>query len=333
MFSGPSRSRCLIDLHVRIERVDRLLGGFDLRNADPFAGVDHLALEVGEIDVVVVDDPDRADAGGGEVQRRRRPEPTGAEQQHPGVEQLLLALDPRPRRAAGGASSARAARRSSRAGSSRRSRGPSTACSRRSSSRRSRSRDPRSSVRAAQAERLPLWQYRITCCGAVRAPRPRCVTRDGSWARAWRRRCGPRTTPRSHGRRSRRRRPRGDRRTNAGSTSSIRFLIWRRTSAPDGISNSPNIPSGFQCFTEYSAHVRASTIRDGPADRGGPARHAAYAAASSVSPPSRSSRSQTLPSRRGSELTKRVDDDRIELGPGAAQRARRRPAPARCAAP
>ena len=38
--------------------------------------------------------PERADAGRGEVQRGRRAEAAGAEQQHLGVEQLLLALEP-----------------------------------------------------------------------------------------------------------------------------------------------------------------------------------------------------------------------------------------------
>ena len=93
MFEASSRTAYFTTLHVRVERVDRLLGGVDLRDADPLAGVDHLALQVREVDVVVVDDPERADAGGGEVQRGRRAEPAGAEQQHLRVEQLLLALD------------------------------------------------------------------------------------------------------------------------------------------------------------------------------------------------------------------------------------------------
>ena len=56
-------------------------------------GVDHLALQVREVDLVVVDDAERADAGRGEVERGRRAEAAGAEQQHLRVEQLLLALD------------------------------------------------------------------------------------------------------------------------------------------------------------------------------------------------------------------------------------------------
>jgi hypothetical protein len=37
--------------------------------------VDHLALEVGDVDGVVVDDPERADAGGRQVQRVGEPRP------------------------------------------------------------------------------------------------------------------------------------------------------------------------------------------------------------------------------------------------------------------
>src|SRR5690606_11235546 len=52
--------------------------------------VQYLALEVGLVDHVVVDDADRADARGREVQARGRAEPARTEQQHLGVEQLAL---------------------------------------------------------------------------------------------------------------------------------------------------------------------------------------------------------------------------------------------------
>ena len=53
-----------------------------------------LALEVREVDDVVVDDAERAHPGGREVERGRRAEPAGAEQEHLRVEQLELALEP-----------------------------------------------------------------------------------------------------------------------------------------------------------------------------------------------------------------------------------------------
>ena len=54
--------------------------------------MDDLALEVRVVDDVGVDDAERADAGRREVERRRRAEPAGADQEHARVEQLLLAL-------------------------------------------------------------------------------------------------------------------------------------------------------------------------------------------------------------------------------------------------
>ena len=65
-----------------------------LRLADPLGVVDHLALQVGGVDDVVVDEAERADPGGGEVERGRRAEAAGADQQHLRVQHLQLALDP-----------------------------------------------------------------------------------------------------------------------------------------------------------------------------------------------------------------------------------------------
>jgi hypothetical protein len=56
--------------------------------------VDDLALQVGEVDDVVVDDAERPHARRGEVERGRRAEAAGAQQQHLRVEQLGLALGP-----------------------------------------------------------------------------------------------------------------------------------------------------------------------------------------------------------------------------------------------
>ncbi len=83
----------LLDLYVGVEGGDRLLRRVHLRHADPVGRVDHLPLQVRQIDLVVVDDPQRADASGSQIQRRGRPQASGPQQQHLGVEQLLLALD------------------------------------------------------------------------------------------------------------------------------------------------------------------------------------------------------------------------------------------------
>ena len=78
--------------HVGVERLERPLRRLGLGLAEPVGRVDDLALEVRRVDGVVVDDPERADAGGGEVERRRRAEPAGADQEDARVEQLQLAL-------------------------------------------------------------------------------------------------------------------------------------------------------------------------------------------------------------------------------------------------
>ena len=80
----------LHDLDVGIERLERQLGGIDFGHTDAVVGVQDLALQVREIDDVVVDETDRADSGGCQIESRRRAEPARADQQHLGVEQLRL---------------------------------------------------------------------------------------------------------------------------------------------------------------------------------------------------------------------------------------------------
>ena len=90
---GVEAGVVLDDLDVGVQRVDRLLGGVDLRDTDAVVGVDDLALEVGEVDLVVVDDPEGPHAGRREVERRWRSEPAGSEQEDLRVKQLQLTLD------------------------------------------------------------------------------------------------------------------------------------------------------------------------------------------------------------------------------------------------
>ena len=56
--------------------------------------MDDLALQVGEIDRVVVDHAQGADPGRGEILQEGRAKPAGAEHQHPGSDQLRLATPP-----------------------------------------------------------------------------------------------------------------------------------------------------------------------------------------------------------------------------------------------
>ena len=79
------------DLDVGVGLLDRLLGADRLRLPDVGLAVDDLALQVRLVDDVEVDDPERADPGGGQVEQRGRAEAAGADDQHLGVLQPLLA--------------------------------------------------------------------------------------------------------------------------------------------------------------------------------------------------------------------------------------------------
>ncbi len=75
-----------------IERGELFFGGVDLLAANVFGGVDDLALQVRGVDDVEVDQPKRADAGRGEIERERRAEAAGADAEHAGGLQFLLPL-------------------------------------------------------------------------------------------------------------------------------------------------------------------------------------------------------------------------------------------------
>ena len=71
-----------LDRHMRVEPADGRGRARDLRHADVGRGVDHLALQIGERDLVVIDDAKRADTGSGEIEQHRRAQPAGADDQH-----------------------------------------------------------------------------------------------------------------------------------------------------------------------------------------------------------------------------------------------------------
>ena len=77
--------------NVGIDGGDRGLGALDFGCADAISGVGDLALQVGEVDHIVIDHADGADTGGGEIEDQRRPQTAGADHQHFGIQQLLLA--------------------------------------------------------------------------------------------------------------------------------------------------------------------------------------------------------------------------------------------------
>ena len=73
---------------------DRLPGRLGLGLPDVGLAVDDLALQVRLVDVVELDDAERADPGRGQVEQRRAAEAAGADHQHLGVLQPLLPVHP-----------------------------------------------------------------------------------------------------------------------------------------------------------------------------------------------------------------------------------------------
>ena len=81
-----------IDVDVGVERLQRARPRLDLRLADVGRRVKDLPLEIRDVDGVAVHQPERADAGRRQVERGRRAEPAGADQEHLGAQQPALAL-------------------------------------------------------------------------------------------------------------------------------------------------------------------------------------------------------------------------------------------------
>ena len=111
MLSASRRVAVLDDVDVGVERLDREPRRLRLRHPDPLGVVDHLALQVGGVDDVVVDEAERADAGGGEVERGRARRARRRRAAGPWRSASSAGRRRRPRAAACGASSGRAARR------------------------------------------------------------------------------------------------------------------------------------------------------------------------------------------------------------------------------
>jgi hypothetical protein len=82
------------DVDQRVDLLDGVTRALGLRPADVGLPVDDLALQVGLVDRVELDDAERADAGRGEVHENRRAEATGADSEHLCVLQPLLPVHP-----------------------------------------------------------------------------------------------------------------------------------------------------------------------------------------------------------------------------------------------
>ena len=88
---GVEANRVTFDRHIRVDARHRLGRAFGLGVADPGLGVGDLPLQVGERHRVVVDDADGADARRREIEHERGAEAARADDEHLGVEELLLA--------------------------------------------------------------------------------------------------------------------------------------------------------------------------------------------------------------------------------------------------
>ncbi len=83
---------CFTDVGVPVQALDHLLGGVDLEHSDGVRGVDDLALQIRFVDDVEVDEAERADAGGGEVEGEGGAEAAGADAEDARGLELLLAF-------------------------------------------------------------------------------------------------------------------------------------------------------------------------------------------------------------------------------------------------
>jgi len=76
--------------HVWVDGGDGFGRRFDLRHADVAGAVNDLTLQVRQVHHIIIDDADRADAGGRQIHRGRRSQTARADDQHSRGEQLLL---------------------------------------------------------------------------------------------------------------------------------------------------------------------------------------------------------------------------------------------------
>ena len=92
-FSDLSGRLVRDDLHVRVESLQPIAGRFAASAGRRPRAVQNLPLQVARVDHVEVDEAERADAGRGQIERRRRAEPAGADAQHARRLELALTLD------------------------------------------------------------------------------------------------------------------------------------------------------------------------------------------------------------------------------------------------
>src|SRR5688572_2577007 len=78
--------------HFRVDGEKSLSCGVDLRPTNSVDAVKDLALQIGCVDLIEIDDRERSYACRSQIKRHRRSEPPRTNDRHLGVEELTLAL-------------------------------------------------------------------------------------------------------------------------------------------------------------------------------------------------------------------------------------------------
>ena len=81
-----------VDHGVRVDLQNAVAGDLDLVLAHGFAGSQHLAVDVGQADFIVVDEVQRADAAAGQGFDGIAADAADAEYRHPGIVQFFHGL-------------------------------------------------------------------------------------------------------------------------------------------------------------------------------------------------------------------------------------------------
>ena len=71
-----------LDMHLGVDRGQAVASGLQLRAADVRRPMQNLSLQIAFVDVVEIDDAERADTGGGKIKRGGRPEASRTHAQH-----------------------------------------------------------------------------------------------------------------------------------------------------------------------------------------------------------------------------------------------------------
>src|SRR5690625_3300885 len=90
--AGGQSHRMQLDLRLGIDRLQAGAGTLDLGASHIGGRVDDLPLPVGKVDMIVIDNPQRADTAGGQIQKNGGAEAARANHRHPRLHQAPLSF-------------------------------------------------------------------------------------------------------------------------------------------------------------------------------------------------------------------------------------------------